>query len=451
MNFINHIQNLVAEGQTQQAIQRMREVLENTDKDLHKQIILFSGQFQTEKLNARLGLGIDSVALSRINLSILNVLEEAANNPNVQAYISNQAQIAATTPLPEKKSEEPLSNYEVDLKRAQAADDDEDFEKIIAILSKYEDSLDLVGIRLLAGAYILDDQDSDSYKKGMKLLKKGAEQDDLTCSKLLAMKTYTQAESFKEYEQARLYLEILVDKLDADDPNLGDFYLMLGSMYMEGDGVTANEKKGVKYFKLSAEHEKVEAMVILMNHFLDGTDESEPNETEGMKWAFKAAENGNIEAIRFIGSNYYSLGDYENAATYLSQTAEAGDSESLVLYGYMLQKGKGVEKNEKEAAKFYRMGADENNLACMTNLANLYVSGTGVPVDYKKALDYYHKASEQEFGAANYMLGMLYKNGTGVEKNKALAKKYLQLAIDQEFESAQAELDSLNSFWGGLF
>jgi uncharacterized protein len=304
---------------------------------------------------------------------------------------------------------------------------------------------------ILAGAYTLEEVDSSNFKKGMKLLKKGAEQNDLMCSKLLAMKTYSLAETPKEYEQARVYIDFLVKTLDADDPNLGDLYLMLGSMYMEGDGVSKNEKTGAKYFKLSAEHDKVEAMAILMNHYLDGTDDSEPNELEAMKWAKKAAENGSIEAIRFLGSNYYSEGDYENAAAYLSRTAEVGDVHSLLLYGYMLQTGEGVEKNEKEAVKLYRMGAEKNNPACMTNLANLYVNGTGVPVDYKKALDYYHKASEQEFGAANYMLGMMYKNGTGVEKNKALAKKYLQLAIDQDFESAQPELESLNSFWGGLF
>jgi TPR repeat protein len=451
MNLIKYIQNLIAEGETQEAIQKMLEILESNDKDLHKQIILVSGQFRTEKLKARLGLGIDTIALSRINMTILDVLDEAANNPKVQEYLSTQSQITVSIPQPEKKLEEPLSNYEADLKRAQAADDEEDLKKIIAILSKYEDNLDLTGIRLLAGAYILDDEDSGNYKKGMKLLEKGAEQDDLTCSKLLAINTYSHAETSKEYEQARLYIASLVNKLDADDPNLGDLYLMLGSMYMEGDGIPKNEKTGEKYFKLSAEHDKVEAMVILMNHFLDGTEDSDLNELEAMKWAKKAAAHGSIEAIRFLGSNYYSEGDYDNAAAYLSQTAEAGDVHSLLLYGYMFQEGEGVEKNEREAAKFYRKGAEENDPACMTNLANLYVNGTGVPVDYKKALDYYLRASEQEFGAANYMLGILYKNGTGVEKNKALAKKYLQLAVAQEFEAAQAELDSLNSFWGNLF
>jgi uncharacterized protein len=451
MNLIKSIQNLIAEGETHLAIQKMLEILEDNDKDLHKQIIIISGQFRTEKLKDRLGLGIDSIALSRINMSILDVLEEAANNPKVKEYISNQTPITASIPQPEKKLEQPVSNYEVDLKRAQAADDDEDLEKIIAILSKYEDNLDLVGIRLLAGAYILDGTDPGNYQKAMKLLKKGAEQDDLICSKLLAINTYTHAETSEEYKQARLSIEFLVKTLDADDPNLGDLYLMLGSMYMEGDGITKNEKVGIKHFKQSAEHDKVEAMVILMNHFLGGTEDSDPDEIEAMKWAKKAAACGNIEAIRFLGSNYYNEGDYENAALYLSQTAEVGDLQSLLLYGYMLQMGEGVEKNERQAAKLYRKGAEEDDAACMTNLANLYVSGTGVPVDFKKALDYYNRASEQEYGAANYMLGMLYKNGSGVEKNKTLAKKYLQLAVAQDFESAQAELDSLNSFWGSLF
>jgi uncharacterized protein len=451
MDLIQSIQGLIAEGDTQAAIHKMMEILESTDKDLHRQVILISSQYRTEKVKDRLGLGIDTVALSRINLSILDVLDEAANNTKVQEYLSTQAPITISVPQPEKKIEAPLSNYEADLTKAQEADNDNDFKKIIAILSKYEDNLDLKGIRLLAGAYIVDDKDSDDYKKGMKLLKQGAEQHDLMCSKLLAMNTYTLAETTKEYEQARLYIESLVDRLEADDPILGELYLMLGSMYMEGDGVAKNEKTGAKYFKLSAEHDKEEAMVILMNHFLDGTDDSAPNDLEAIKWAKKAAAHGNMEAIKFLGSNYYSEGDYENAAAYLSQTAKAGDTHSLLLYGYMLQKGEGVEKNEREAAKLYRIGAEENDPACLTNLANLYVHGTGVPIDYKKALDYYLKASEQEFGAANYMLGMMYKEGKGVEKNKALAKKHLQLAVAQEFESAQAELDNLNSFWGGLF
>jgi uncharacterized protein len=304
---------------------------------------------------------------------------------------------------------------------------------------------------MLASAYILDDENPTNFKKGMTLLKKGADQNDLTCAKLWAVNTYTHAETPKEYEQARIYMAYLVEKIDADDPNLKDIYLMLGSMYLDGDGVDKNEKKGVEYFKISAEKGKVEAMVILMNHFLRGSADSEPDEMEGMKWAKKAAKYGSVEATRIIGIHYYGEGDYKNAAAYLSLTAEEGDVQSLFLYGYMLQEGRGVKKNEKEAAKLYKMGADEDDPACMTNLAHLYANGAGMPVDYKKALAYYLQASEHEYGAANYMLGMLYKNGTGVDKNKALAKKYLQLAIDQDFEPAQAELDGLNGFWSGLF
>jgi TPR repeat protein len=64
--------------------------------------------------------------------------------------------------------------------------------------------------------------------------------------------------------------------------------------------------------------------------------------------------------------------------------------------GHMYDNGNGVEKNYKEAVKWYRLAAEQGNSNAQTNLGVMYEFGNGVEKNYKEAVKWYRLAAEQE-------------------------------------------------------
>ena len=59
-----------------------------------------------------------------------------------------------------------------------------------------------------------------------------------------------------------------------------------------------------------------------------------------------------------------------------------------------------MEKNYAEAAKWYRMAAEQGHAPSMNKLAYCYEYGYGVEVDLVTAIDYYKKAAAKGYEAA---------------------------------------------------
>ena len=63
--------------------------------------------------------------------------------------------------------------------------------------------------------------------------------------------------------------------------------------------------------------------------------------------------------------------------------------------GVMYANGKGVGKNEVEAAKWYRKAAEQGYALAQNNLGLMYQFGKGVEKDEIKAIQWFKKAAEQ--------------------------------------------------------
>ncbi len=58
-----------------------------------------------------------------------------------------------------------------------------------------------------------------------------------------------------------------------------------------------------------------------------------------------------------------------------------------------------------EAAKWYRLAADQGDTGGQYNLGLMYARGQGVPQDDTEAVKWYRLATEQGFAEAQYYLG----------------------------------------------
>ena len=81
-----------------------------------------------------------------------------------------------------------------------------------------------------------------------------------------------------------------------------------------------------------------------------------------------------------------------------------------------------------EAAKLYRLAADQNNAKAQFNLGLMYTLGHGIPKDYAKAMKLYRLAADQGLTDAQYNLGIMYKDGDGVPKDYVSAYMWFNLS-----------------------
>jgi len=83
----------------------------------------------------------------------------------------------------------------------------------------------------------------------------------------------------------------------------------------------------------------------------------------------------------------------------------------------MFQHGQGIEKNYKEAVKFYHMSAEQGYVHTQSNLTYMYSNGLGVPKDYLQAIHYYHLTADRGgYYIAQNNFAIMYKTGFHVQQ-----------------------------------
>ena len=98
------------------------------------------------------------------------------------------------------------------------------------------------------------------------------------------------------------------------------------------------------------------------------------------------------------------------------------------MLGGMCASGQGVPKDAAQAAKWFRLAADQGDASAQTSLGTMYASGLGVPQDYAQAEKWYWLAADQGDAVAQIMLGGMYDDGRGVPKDYVLAYMWRNLA-----------------------
>ena len=129
--------------------------------------------------------------------------------------------------------------------------------------------------------------------------------------------------------------------------------------------------------------------------------------------------------VKELTTGKVRMGSFE----YFKAEAEKGDSDCQNNLGAMYAKGQEVEKDYKEAAKWYRKAAEQNNPVAQLNLGRAYINAQGVEKDRKEAIKWFRAAAEQGFFKAQWSLGVAYDYGTGVVRDNVTAFAWYTLAI----------------------
>ena len=85
-------------------------------------------------------------------------------------------------------------------------------------------------------------------------------------------------------------------------------------------------------------------------------------------------------------------------------------------------------EDREEAARWYRIAAEQGHPDAQALIGVMHYSGQGVPQYYKEAARWYAQAAGQGNAFAQSILGLMYKMGQGVPQSYAEAHIWLSLA-----------------------
>ena len=119
-----------------------------------------------------------------------------------------------------------------------------------------------------------------------------------------------------------------------------------------------------------------------------------------------------------------------------------GEPEKQFILGNVYYEGEGVSRDYAEAARWFRLSADQGLAESQYMLGVMYDRGDGMPQDYAKAVKWYREAADQGFAPAQYGLGSQYATGEGVPQNFSEAYVWFSLAASAGFEMARKDRDA---------
>ncbi|MCQ2288695.1 MAG: sel1 repeat family protein [Muribaculaceae bacterium] len=208
------------------------------------------------------------------------------------------------------------------------------------------------------------------------------------------------------------------------------------------------------------------AQNLLARHY---TENKPVNYVEAVKWNTLVAEQGDVEAMKFLAACYEKgMGvarDGVEALKWYKKAAIIGDNRSCMIVAKCYEEGiNGCPKNPNEAFKWYlaaeyfpdvfsRMnniwdGDLELYAETQRNIARCYLNGIGVEKNYEKAISLYKEAFDcdtihsqnERFNALLKMstvtsaswgdLGLCYFYGWGTRINYTKAFKWLSKAVE---------------------
>lgn len=272
--------------------------------------------------------------------------------------------------------------------------DGEQFDKNPTDAIKYSYMLaengDPRGYVLIAMHYLKDEPNEEDMKKGIEVLQKAVDLGDPDAMVYLATLYEVGKGVPRDIERAKkIYREIanLIDdehenaieiarerleELDSASPeyetainraNQGEpaAQMVLGYMYLTGDGVAKDITEAEKWYRLAANNGNETALIKLALEYDDGVFGNDPG--EAAKWARKGAELGFSQCQTILALFYWS--------------------------------GNGVSKDLVEAAKWARKAAEQDDPQAQYMLGVFYLTGEGVPEDSDEGIKWLTKAAEQ--------------------------------------------------------
>lgn len=167
------------------------------------------------------------------------------------------------------------------------------------------------------------------------------------------------AGSRRNYAKAAEYYS----KADRGRSDIGGTY-RLGMFYLEGKGVTADKKKGLRYLEEAADNQDIHAAFQLGMMYYEGKD-VEQDDKKAFYYFEEATYQRSSGMFNFgpdlFGEAYLPGQEYTRGVGRLMDKDPNVHAEAYYMMGLMAERGRGVEKNRHLAMKYYESAIEENH------------------------------------------------------------------------------------------
>jgi uncharacterized protein len=132
--------------------------------------------------------------------------------------------------------------------------------------------------------------------------------------------------------------------------------------------------------------------------------------------------------------------DEKQAAYWYEKAANSGDPAAQEEIGYFYQAGIGVERDPARAARWFERAVAGGLISAKVNLGVAYVWGLGVRKDPVFAVQLFREAAKKGSGMGACYLGDMYYFGVGVTKNESEAKHWFEIGSKLHNVAAESDL-----------
>lgn len=157
-----------------------------------------------------------------------------------------------------------------------------------------------------------------------------------------------------------------------------------------------------------------------------------------------AAERGSIQQQIELAAAYFAgkgvTRDEKQAAYWYEKAANAGDPSAQLQIGFFYEAGIGVPRDSARAAAWFQRAVAGGSVAAKVNLGVAYMWGTGVRKDPEFATQLFREAAEKGSGPGACYLADAYYYGMGVPKDLEKAKHWLEVGAKRHDAQAQFAL-----------
>ena len=191
---------------------------------------------------------------------------------------------------------------------------------------------------------------------------------------------------------------------------------LIATLLMSLIPILAEDRVDLTALRSRADGGDIEAQLDLAYRYRDGKGTAK-DDKEAMKWAQRAADAGNANAMDFIGFAYL--------------------------------RGAVVERKPEVAFGYFKAAADQSAQAAF-NLGQCYYGAQGTAQDCSKALEWWMKAAEKGHGRAAACAAMAYYSGEGVPPDPTLARRLAERAAELNNPSGLVVLGEMQFQAGDL-
>ncbi|KAF9158462.1 hypothetical protein DFQ26_007630 [Actinomortierella ambigua] len=227
---------------------------------------------------------------------------------------------------------------------------------------------------------------------------------------------------------------VVVEKGDADN---GD------GEGGSGDGLAQDDAASIRWMRLAADQDLVDAQFGLGSMYKDGRGGVDPSDENAALWYRRAAERGHAVAQLHLGmllfhrqqaadeksdndsdddddddgedddDDGHNIENYKESLEWIRKSANQDNSDAQVQLGIMYDSGYGIADDKATAVSWYRKAAAQGNARAQVFLGIAYEKGHAVPQDHAEALSWFRKAADSGNAEAQRCMGVMYINGHG--------------------------------------